>query len=105
MSDSHTLEVLISTGDLVIVGDRSEAIAIHRSRRLYSTTIDGCLYVCLAPRSEKARLQESLARHKIAYRSRPSSPDRDDGYARTEATIADGFRAIGLSPSYPIGFL
>lgn len=106
MNDRETLLAKLSDGGLYLI-DRYKlaAIELQKVRRIYVTEIADKMFACLAPRSEKSRLQEALARHKVAYYRQAHTPGRDEDAARIEAEIAAQFRAIGLPPSYPFGFL
>jgi len=106
MTGKETLLQTLGDGSLHLIGPhRLAAIELQKQRRIYITEIADKMFACLFPRPEKARLQEALARHKVAYCRQAHTPGRDEDAARVEAEIGAQFRAIGLPPSYPVGFL
>jgi len=50
-------------------------------------------------------LQWKLADLKIEYEATPEAQRRDAFFAEQEAEIGEQFRALGVAPSYPPGWL
>ncbi|WP_414901112.1 hypothetical protein [Rhizobium cremeum] len=102
----QVLEKLASHDGLLKIERRKLAtLSLSNLGKVYTAELRGDLYACSIPRSDLARLQEELARHKLAYQAGPHSPERDEEYAQAEAQIARRFSDLGLHPSYPTGFL
>lgn len=107
MSDrAEVLAKLATTEQLVRITRRKlAALALSNEGRIYTAELGGDIYASRLPRPPLAKLQEELARNKLAYERTSPSEDRDEEFAQHEMRIADRFRAIGERPTYPAGFI